>query len=266
MSETATDIEVALSAAATGAAVVRAAYGAELIRHTKVGSDFATDADLDAERAILKVIDEARPYDGRLGEETGGVDGNGQRRWLVDPLCGTGNFAAQTPLVAVNVSLVEGSTTLVSVSADPIAGEYFWTDGRCSYVRIGETDDELGPCRDSCLVDVNCDGPADRPFLGPQLVGDPDFRAAFGPRVLSTTLALAWVAAGRRAAYVGDGWFDNNVHFTAGIALCRDAGCSVTDLAGQPLKSGRGLIAAADTETHEQLVEIIRPHLDAVLL
>jgi hypothetical protein len=114
-------------------------------------------------------------------------------------------------------------------------------------------------------VGRDCDGPIDRPFLGPQLLTDPAFRSAFGPRVMSTTLAVAWVAAGRRAGYVSDGLFVENVHYAAGIALCRSAGCVVTDLAGQPLEDGRGLIIAANDETHQRLVDIIRPHLADVL-
>jgi hypothetical protein len=30
------------------------------------------------------------------------------------------------------------------------------------------------------MVDINCEGPADRPFLGPQLPGDPAFRTRPG--------------------------------------------------------------------------------------
>ena len=257
-----TDIEVALAAAAAGAAVVRAAYGAEVVRHAKAGLDFATDTDLEAERAILEVVARERPDDARVGEESGG-DATTGRRWLVDPLCGTLNFAAQTPLVAVNVALL-GADAPAAVSADPVAGEVFWTDGSHTCRRVDGTDEPLLPSSRSRLVDVNCDGPADRPFLGPQLLADAAFRAAFGPRVLSTTLALAWVAAGRRAGYVSDGTFVDNVHFAAGIDLCRSAGCVVTDLAGAPLGTGRGLVAAADAETHARLVDLVRPHLDGL--
>lgn len=264
MTASTSDIEVALSAASAGSAVVRAAYGSELVRHAKVGHDFATNADLDAEHTILDVIAATRPGDIRIGEETGTEGGSNSRRWLVDPLCGTLNFAAQTPLVAVNVALVD-SSSVAAVCADPIAGELFWTDGQRSCRRCDGTDEPLNPSPSSGLVDVNCDGPTDSPFLGPQLVADPAFRAAFGPRVTSTTLALAWVAAGRRAAYVSDGWFADNVHFAAGIDLCRSVGCVISDLAGETLNTGRGLIAAADAETHARLVEIIWPHLRDVL-
>jgi myo-inositol-1(or 4)-monophosphatase len=258
-----TDLDVALAAAGAGAAVVRAAYGAEVVRHAKAGLDFATNADVDAERAILDVIARERPEDARVGEESGSTGDPASRRWLVDPLCGTLNFAAQTPLVAVNVALVGGDAP-VAVSADPIADEVFWTDGRRACGRHDGTDSPLVPSPLSRLVDVNCDGPADRLFVGPQLVADAAFRAAFGPRVVSTTLAVAWVAAGRRAGYVTDGRLADSVHFAAGLALCVAAGCVVTDLAGDSLGTGRGLVVAADPSTHARLLDLVRPHLAGV--
>lgn len=259
------DLEVALSAAAAGADVVRAAYGAAHVRHAEAGADFATEADLDAERAILGVIEAARPEDARIGEESGHAGGSSSRRWLVDPLCGTLNFAAQTPLMAVNVALLDGSSPIAAVSADPMSGELFWTNGDRAFVRRDGCDVPLRPSSQSRLVDINCDDPSGMPFVGPQLVTDQAFRKLFGVRVLSTTLAVAWVAAGRRAAYVSDGVMADNVHFAAGVALSRSAGCVVTDLTGEPLGTRRGLIAAADAETHHRLIDLIRPHLAEVV-
>lgn len=259
------DIDVALAAVGAGAATVRAAYGRALSIHAKSGIDFATDADIEAERAILDVIAAALPDDAVEGEETGRSGGIATtRRWLVDPLCGTLNFAAQTPLVAVNVALIDGSRTVAAAVADPIAGEVFWTDGEQAMLRAADwADIAISPSPRSRLVDVNCDGPLDRPFLGAQVI-DAAFRTAFGPRVMSTTLAVAWVAAGRRAGYISDGHFVDNVHFAAGIELCRAAGCIVTDLDGAEVGTGRGLIIGADAPTHHQLLSIVAPHAEAL--
>jgi myo-inositol-1(or 4)-monophosphatase len=251
------DAGVALSAVEAGADVVRAAYGRQLTRHAKSGTDFATDADLDAERAMLAVIAAARPGDSVVGEETGATRRPGSRRWLVDPLCGTVNFAAQTPLVAVNAALLDGTVALASAVADPISRERFWSDRTGAYLRLDGLDAPLRPSAGSRLVDINCDGPLDRVLVGPQLLTDPEFRAEFGPRVLSTTLAVAWVAAGRRAGYVSDGVLVDSVHFAAGIALCQAAGCVVTDLAGDPVGTGRGLVVAADEPTHRRLLAMV---------
>ena len=145
MNEGMSDIDVALAAAAAGAAAVRATYGTDVTRHPKSGLDYTTDTDLDAERAILEVIAQARPEDSRVGEESGETRGRRNRRWLVDPLCGTLNFAAQTPLVAVNVALLDGPATLACVSADPIAGETFWSDGNRAALRRSGADQVLRP-------------------------------------------------------------------------------------------------------------------------
>jgi myo-inositol-1(or 4)-monophosphatase len=73
--------------------------------------------------------------------------------------------------------------------------------------------------------------------------------------MLSTTLALPWVAAGRMAAYVSEGSVHRSVHFAAGIAICEAAGCVVTDLTGDALSpTSDGLLVAADAATHADLL------------
>jgi myo-inositol-1(or 4)-monophosphatase len=251
------DVEVAITAAEAGAAVVRRMYGAAMTRYDKSPTDFATEADLEAERAILEVIRAARPDDAVIGEEYGAT-GQAARTWLVDPLCGTLNFAAETPLFSVNVALPSADVAAV---AEPLTGEVFWTDGTTAQVRRDGTDSPAKPSATSQLVDVDIDGPPGTDFLGAQLLADEKFRAAFAGRVSSTTLTLAWVAIGRRAAYVTDGTLLNSVHFTAGTTFCQSAGCVVTDFRGRPLHTGPGLVAAANLETHQQLLDLIAPHI-----
>lgn len=138
----------------------------------------------------------------------------------------------------------------------------FCTDGEKSWVRQDGTDTPLVPTSATRLVDVNLDPPFPSApgFRAVDLLAHPDFTGTFRPRVLSTTLALAWVAAGRRAAYVTDGGdLSGSVHFAAGIALCRAAGCTVTGIDGTPTgPTGRGLVVAADAETHQLLMAMIR--------
>ncbi|MFF5593013.1 inositol monophosphatase family protein [Streptomyces althioticus] len=235
------DTETAIAAARAGADVVRDMYGQHLARIDKGAGDFATEADVAAEKAILDVIRAAR-------------------QWLVDPLCGTLNYAVGTRLVAVNVALRDGAAAV----ADPFSGDTSFTDGRTAHVRRqgAAEDTPLTPTPDTRLVDLNLDPPfpsaPDHRAVG--LLTHPDFTDRFRPRVGSTSLALAWVAAGKRAAYVTDGGdLTGSVHFAAGIALCRAAGCVVTGVDGAPLgPSGRGPVAAADEDTHARLLTMLR--------
>ncbi|MEU4619250.1 inositol monophosphatase family protein [Actinoplanes sp. NPDC023801] len=255
------DEDLAVRAAEAGAAVVRSHYGAELARFGKDGDDFATVADIEAERAILAILRAARPDDLVLGEESGRTgDGGNGRTWLVDPLCGTLNYAVRSMLASTNVALRTGGRVTVAACADPFNDEVFWTGGDTAYVRHDGVDRPLAPSAASRLVDLNLDPPfPNRPdFLAARMLSDDVFVERFRPRVVSTTLAVAWVAAGRRAAYVTDGHLEDSVHFAAGIALCRAAGCVVTDLDGRPPHSGRGgLIAAANDATHATLLSLI---------
>lgn len=258
-----TDHDLAVVAAQTGASVVRAKFGAPLVRHAKAPGDFATEVDLAAERAILDVLRTARPDDALLGEESGQIGVSREDRiWLVDPLCGTLNYAAQTTMVAINVALRVGSVVTAAATADPFTGEVFWTDGEQTYRRCDGSDDRVRPSADTRLVDINLDPVPDSPaFRATDLLADAEFNQQFRPRVLSTTLAVAWVAAGRRAAYLTAGDLRDSVHFAAGIALCKAAGCIVTGIQGQPLHTGvGGLVAAADKATHAALLNMINRH------
>jgi myo-inositol-1(or 4)-monophosphatase len=253
------DAAVAIAAARAGADVVRSMYGLRLTRIDKGAGDFATTADVEAEKAILSFLHTARPDDAVLGEE-GGQQGatESARQWLVDPLCGTLNYAVGNMMVAVNVAL-PGSAAAV---ADPFSGEIFFTDGETAWSRQDGADAQLQPTSATRLVDANLDPPFPSApgFRAVDLLAHAKFGERFRPRVASTTLALAWVAAGKRAAYVTDGGdLSGSVHFAAGIALCQAAGCVVTGIDGAPVgQSGRGLVVAADGETHQLLMSMIR--------
>jgi myo-inositol-1(or 4)-monophosphatase len=256
------DVDVALAAAGVGAAVVRRRFGSVLRRVEKGGGDFATSADVEAETAMVALLRRERPEDAILGEETGrsGPEA-GVRTWLIDPLCGTHNYAAGMRMVAVNVALEASGRIAVAAAADPFADEIFWTDGAAAWKRASDHDAPLAPDPSCRLVELNFDPPfpSARTFRATALAAQSEFARRFRPRVTSTSLALAWVAAGRRAAYVTDGDVRRSVHFAAGLALCEAAGCTLTDLRGQAWGRGAtGLVAAADTETHARLLQMVR--------
>jgi myo-inositol-1(or 4)-monophosphatase len=171
-------------------------------------------------------------------------------------------------LTSVNVALRTRAQVAVAASADPFTNEVFWTDSIAAYVRRGGVDQRLAPSAESRMVDVNLDPPFPNKgiFLAARMLADEGFIEQFRPRVVSTTLAVAWVAAGRRAAYVTDGHLRDSVHFAAGIALCQAAGCVVTGIDGQPVHTGTGgLVVAADEQTHAALLTLIanqRPETD----
>lgn len=89
----------------------------------KGAGDIVTDVDLASEDLIRERLVGAfgLPV---VGEERGGVPpADGSAYWLVDPLCGTRNFAAGMPLYSINVTLVEGGRVTIGVVGEAASGD-----------------------------------------------------------------------------------------------------------------------------------------------
>ena len=84
-----------------------------------------TEADREAEAAILALIEEHRPDDGVLGEEGASKEGTSGRRWVIDPLDGTVNFLHGFPQVAVSVAVEDGEGAIAGVIRDVFRDEEF---------------------------------------------------------------------------------------------------------------------------------------------
>lgn len=244
----------AIAAVEAALAIVHAREGADLVR-AKGHRDIVTAADLAAEDAIRAVLGARTPAIPVVGEERGGELSAGSASWLVDPICGTQNFAADLPLYTVNVALVEhGRVTAAVVGDGATSRTYVAERGRGAYDLA--TAKALRVSTRSALVALEA-GKAE---------GDPRFwrvlqRVAqadeWGLRVLGTSLSFAYVATGRLAAALDFG-VDDVLHLAAGCLLAEEAGATVTELDGRPwgLKS-RTFLAAATPELHRSLRRLV---------
>jgi myo-inositol-1(or 4)-monophosphatase len=126
-------LDVAVEAAGAAAVELRVRFGsrAQGVRTKSTPTDLVSDADVAAESAIRAVLAARRPGDAILGEE-GGATGEGELRWLVDPLDGTVNYLFGIPSFAVSVACEDGSGTICGVVLDPLRDECF------AAVRSGE--------------------------------------------------------------------------------------------------------------------------------
>lgn len=83
--------------------------------------DVVTKADLAAEELAQRLLSEARPHDGLLGEEGGLRTGQSGLTWVVDPIDGTVNYLYGRPEYAVSVAVVMGDPEDVTTWR-PLAG------------------------------------------------------------------------------------------------------------------------------------------------
>ena len=91
---------------------------------SKGRNDFVSQADIEAERAILEVLTRAYPDHGILAEESGSKAG-GEHTWVIDPLDGTTNFLHGFPVFGISVAVTRGDTIEHGVVYDPLRDEMF---------------------------------------------------------------------------------------------------------------------------------------------
>jgi histidinol-phosphatase len=118
-------LEAALEAAqAAGAIALGYFRGTFQVSH-KADQSPVTQADREAEQAIVERLGAAFPEMGFLGEEYG-AQGSQTRRWIVDPIDGTKNFVRGTPYWATLLALEEEGEVTLGVVHAPATGDLFW--------------------------------------------------------------------------------------------------------------------------------------------
>ncbi len=91
------ELKIALEAAAAAAEISRGYYRGNFSVTTKEDLTPVTQADVECEQTIRKIILAAFPDHGFYGEETGKTQESAENLWLVDPIDGTKAFVRQYP-------------------------------------------------------------------------------------------------------------------------------------------------------------------------
>ncbi|MDO9079754.1 MAG: inositol monophosphatase family protein, partial [Desulfuromonadales bacterium] len=117
--------ETALAAARAGGAVLRSKFGTRLHIEEKGAKDLVTEADREAEAAIVALIQTHYPVHNILAEEGSYPQTASPFRWIIDPLDGTTNFAHAFPWFAVSIALEKAGEVILGIVYNPIYEELF---------------------------------------------------------------------------------------------------------------------------------------------
>ena len=223
--------------------------------------DVVTEADLESQQAIAALLADRFPEHGLLGEEDLCDEGtNGDFRWIIDPLDGTGNYVHGVPYFAVSIAMEYQGELAVAVVLDPSHDELF-TAVRGRGTRLNGTPLSVSALSvtdlDTALVTASLpvglsspDHPAVARFLRVLVA------AQHTQRTGSAALNLAYVAAGRH-----DAFFSTTLKpwdMAAGALLVTEAGGHVTSLDGGRFDVDvADLLASNGTRVHAQLSQLM---------
>jgi histidinol-phosphatase len=121
------DLELALRLADAADAISVPRFRSGLAIETKSDLTPVTEADRDVEAELRRRLAEERPDDAVLGEE-GGAAGAGSRRWILDPIDGTRNYARGVPVWATLIALETDGVVAVGVVSAPALRGRWWAE------------------------------------------------------------------------------------------------------------------------------------------
>ncbi len=222
--------------------------------------DFATSVDLQIESAIRTSLANATPAIPFLGEEQAGDGELSETQWVLDPIDGTINFARDSPLCSISLSLLSRGQPVLGIVDAPLLGERFIAHEGGGAFLNGER------------ISVSSVG-----VLREAIVAVADFKVGVGSKeenrvhlgVLarlasaslrvrvhgSAALDLAWLAAGRVNATMMLSNLPWDV--TAGLLLVREAGGVVYDYDGSDHDADSRFTLASEPALAGPLREII---------
>jgi histidinol-phosphatase len=96
-----------------------------------------TEADRGVETELRRMLAAERPGDAVLGEEEGAA-GSGARRWIIDPIDGTRNYARGIPVWATLIALETGGVVQLGVVSAPALGKRWWAERGAGAFADGE--------------------------------------------------------------------------------------------------------------------------------
>jgi len=254
-------LDVARAAADAAAAIIRdrARDARSIPWELKSHSDFVTEVDTAAERAIRDVIHARLPDAEVIGEELSPAAVARGVTFIVDPLDGTTNFLHGFPVYAVSIGVATDGVLEASVIVDvPNAVRY-------TAMRGG------GAWRNDEPITVSTIEDPSKALIGTgfpfkHLVHLDAYQRQFAAVVRATSGVRRPGAAALDLASVATGAFDGfwelslaSWDIAAGVLLVREAGGIVTDLEGRDVSGlEHGALVAGSRTLHSWLLETIQ--------
>ena len=257
------ETRAALAAVDVALTLMRRRAGADQIT-SKGGRDLVTATDVAVEDGVRASLRAAYPEWTVVGEERGGEDEVRERPyrpyWLVDPICGTRNFASNLPMYCANIALVAEGEVVVAAVGDGATGErYIAERGQGAYKIVRNGPVPISTSAQSLIFSLSGGpttpgkSPADAAaFVAAAINAD-----RWDVRMLSSTLSFPYLATGRIAAYLLLD-ISSPVHIAAGTLLAEEAGAVVTDRTGARWTVDKpSVLAAGSPELHADILALL---------
>lgn len=248
-----------ITAAKAGGEIVRKYFGEALeIEQKSSITDFRTKADLESEKAILKILSEKFPNYNIFSEEAGSIDKKSEYALIVDPLDGTNNFTLGIPNFSISIGLLKGTRCVAGVIYMPLLDKtYFAEEGKGAFCDEKKISVSKELKAGKATISYTCGYITEHQFEIELLK---KLRSLNIKRYItnwSPAFDYCLLASGKIEAIINN---DNELYdYIAGKIIAREAGAIITDFSGQPQndKETTRFIASNTQQIHDILIKTI---------
>ena len=221
-------------------------------------TNLVTEMDRRAEALIIGTIQAEFPRDAILSEERGTVGQPSNRRWIIDPLDGTTNYAHGIPIFCVSIALEVDGQTRLGVVYDPTLDECFVAGRGHGASLNGQrlSVSEAVTLNESLVATGLPYNIRETPHNNLAEFAAFSVRCQGVRRMGSAVLYLCYVAAGRL-----DGYWELRVgpwDAAAGVLMVEEAGGRVTNLEGGALDRERPQVVASNGRIHDEMLRVLK--------
>ncbi|WP_049927357.1 inositol monophosphatase family protein [Halopiger goleimassiliensis] len=251
---------VAREAAEAGAEIAGAAFRTGLdVEHKDGKTDVVTQADRDAQAAVIDVITETFPDDPIVGEEEGALKEVPEEgpAWIVDPIDGTNNYVDGSRTFGTAVAAVVDGEPVAAATVCPALSDTFRVGPEGVF--LNGTPVTVSDCTDPEAATVCPTFWWDYDQRDQYAAAARELVTRFGDlrRYGCAQLELGMVATGTL-----EGVF-TNLHANpwdtvAGVAMVREAGGTVTDLEGERWQHDSEGLVASNGAVHDEVLAAAR--------
>lgn len=209
-----------------------------------------TQADLEAEKIILKNIKENFPSHNIYSEEAGGdITPKSEYTWYVDPLDGTGNFSRNIPLFGTSIAFFKDSRPILGVLYFPVQNLLVYAEkGKGSFANKKQIHVSNRNLRNSLYYSGGY-------YKGKlQLEKDISDKVGILKIIDVTSYELAHIAMGDAELYI----LSNIPHdIAAGLIIVEEAGGKVTDYFGNEWTLESEKVVISNGVIHDEVIKIL---------
>ena len=252
------ELRVAIEAARAAGDLLRSEFHQpRRIAYKGTPTNLVTEMDARAEEMIVSALLRTFPDDAILAEEGGSQRGRSGRRWIIDPLDGTTNYAHGVPIYAVSIALETEACVVLGVVFDPSQRELFTAERGCgaflndARLTVSSTD-TLNASLLATGFPYNIRETTENNFRQYTMFS---LRSQGVRRMGSAVIYLAYVAAGRL-----DGYWELRLgawDAAAGSLMVEEAGGRVTNITGGPLDLDAPSIVASNGRIHGEMLRTL---------